>query len=80
MANSSDIRKKEVIDIVNGRRLGLISDMHFLPDGRISSISVPGPFSLAGLIHPGRGDITIPWEQIAKIGEDVILVEVSDLM
>ncbi|MDD4797472.1 MAG: YlmC/YmxH family sporulation protein [Eubacteriales bacterium] len=79
MANSSDIRKKEVIDITNGRRLGLISDMNFSPDGRISSISVPGPFSFAGLIHPGRGDISIPWDRIVKIGEDVILVEAGTL-
>lgn len=79
MANSSDIRKKEVIDITSGRRLGLISDMNFSPDGRISSISVPGPFSLAGMLHPGRGDISIPWDRIVKIGEDVILVEAGGI-
>ncbi|MDD3243227.1 MAG: YlmC/YmxH family sporulation protein [Eubacteriales bacterium] len=79
MANSSDIRKKEVIDITTGRRMGLISDMNFSPDGRISSISVPGPFSIAGILHPGKGDVVIPWGRIVKIGEDVILVEGTSL-
>ena len=78
MANASDMRKKEVINIVNGRRLGTIVDMSFSADGRINSISVPGPFTMAGLLKPGKGDFVIPWEHILKIGEDVILVELKE--
>ena len=77
MANSSDIRKKEVINIVNGRKMGTIVDMSFSADGRISSISVPGPFSISGILKPGKGDYVIPWEKIIKIGEDVILVQLE---
>ena len=78
MSNSSDIRQKDVINITNGRRMGTIVDMNFSSDGRISSISVPGPFSVTNLFRSSRTDITIPWESIVKIGEDVILVRVNE--
>ncbi len=78
MANSSDIRQKEVINIVNGRRLGTIVDMNFSPDGHISSIAVPGPFSFMNLVRSNRAEIVIPWESIVKIGEDVILVRIAE--
>ncbi len=78
MANSSDIRQKDVINITNGRRMGTIVDMHFTADGRISSIAVPGPFNIVGMIRGSRSDVVIPWESIVKIGEDVILVRVDE--
>ena len=78
MSNSSDIRQKDVINISNGRRMGTIVDMHFTADGRISSIAVPGPFNLVGMIRGNRADIIIPWESIVKIGDDVILVRVHE--
>lgn len=78
MSNSSDIRQKDVINITNGRRLGTIVDMNFSTDGRISSISVPGPFNFASLFHGTRADVVIPWECIVKIGEDVILVRINE--
>lgn len=79
MSNSSDIRQKEVINVVNGRRLGTIVDMNFSPDGRISSIAVPGPFNVLNLLRSNRAEIVIPWECIVKIGEDVILVRISEM-
>lgn len=78
MSNSSDIRQKDVINITNGRRLGTIVDMHFSSDGRISSIAVPGPFNFLNMFRGTRADISIPWECIVKIGEDVILVKVNE--
>jgi YlmC/YmxH family sporulation protein len=78
MSNSSDIRQKDVINITNGRRLGTIVDMNFSPDGRISSIAVPGPFNFVNLFRGTRADVIIPWESIVKIGEDVILVRVVE--
>lgn len=78
MSNSSDIRQKDVINITNGRRLGTIVDMNFSTDGRISSIAVPGPFSFVNLFRGTRADVSIPWESIVKIGEDVILVRINE--
>ena len=78
MANSSDIRRKEIVNITNGRKMGMISDMNFTADGRINSISVPGPFSITSIMKPGKGDVVITWDNIVKIGEDVILVRLED--
>lgn len=77
MAKSSDFRQKEVINIRDGRRLGVIIDMEFdLQAGRITAIVVPGPSRLMGFLK-GDNDYIIPWDKIKKIGDDVILVDVE---
>jgi YlmC/YmxH family sporulation protein len=76
MPKSSDFRQKEVINIRDGRRLGVIVDMEFdLQAGRITAIVVPGSNRWMGLFK-GEQDLVIPWEKIKKIGDDVILVDV----
>ena len=73
--NFSELRTKEVINIEDGERLGFVSDITLdTMSGKISSISVPGAYKLLGLI--GReDDKVIPWENIKKIGDDLIIVE-----
>lgn len=79
MPKSSDFRQKEVINIRDGKRLGVIVDMEFnLHEGRITSIVVPGAGKWLGLLK-GEDDLVIPWENIKKIGDDVILVDVDGL-
>lgn len=77
MIRASELRLRDVVNIRDGRRLGLIKDIELdLERGRIQAIILPGVPRLLGLF--GRAeDITIPWEQIKKLGVDVILVEVE---
>jgi len=72
-----DLRYKEIINLYNGNRLGFVCDVEItLPEGQVTALVVPGPARFFGLF--GRGeDIVIPWEQISKIGEDIILVELE---
>ena len=50
MEKTSDFRQKEVINVRDGRRLGVIIDMEFdLKTGRITAIVVPGPSRWLGL-------------------------------
>jgi YlmC/YmxH family sporulation protein len=78
MVRSSEIRQKEVINILDGRRLGVIIDMDFnLEQGRIESITVPGPARFMNFFKGDR-DYVIPWNKIRKIGDDVILVELDN--
>ena len=71
----ADMRCKEVINVNNGFRLGFVSDVIFdTATGKILSLVVPGPYRFFGIL--GRyDDYIIPWGDIRKIGDDIILVE-----
>ncbi|MCL6451529.1 MAG: YlmC/YmxH family sporulation protein [Acetobacteraceae bacterium] len=75
MTKSSDLKVRDVVNIVDGRRLGTMSDVEVdLETGKVTAIIVPGPARLWGLL--GRQcDYVIPWERVKKIGPDVILVD-----
>lgn len=73
--SARELKLKEVVNILDGKRLGTITDIEIdIEDGRLTAIVVPGPGRFLGLF--GRSeDIVIPWEKINKIGVDCILVE-----
>lgn len=74
---ASDLREKEVINIKDGTRLGLIEDIEVnLKKGIIESIIVPGSGSLFSLFNRNN-DYIINWENIIRIGSDVILVDLN---
>lgn len=71
------LRQKEVVNCIDGKRLGFICDLILEEcDGRICSIIVPGQTRFS-FFAKGERDFIIPWRNIRKIGEDVILVEVD---
>ncbi len=80
MVKISDLRAREIVNIVDGRRLGLIKDIDIdLGEGRITAIILPGTGGggrFLGLLGKEE-EIVVPWEKIKKIGLDVILVEVN---
>ncbi len=73
-----DMRQKEIINTVDGSRLGYICDLEIdFKEGKICKIIVPGPGKVMGLF--GRNlEYIIPWEKIKKVGEDIILVELNE--
>jgi YlmC/YmxH family sporulation protein len=74
----SDFQTKDVINIVDGKKLGQISDLELdLRQGRIDSIVVPTTTRLFGMFGGGN-DVVIPWRNIVKIGADVVLVRLDD--
>lgn len=78
MMKTSDLRQREVVNITDGKRLGFVTDLDIdLEKGMIKSIIIPGQGKIFSLFSK-VGDYVIPWEQIKKIGADVILVELSD--
>ncbi len=74
---TSDLKLKEVINVIDGKRLGGITDIEIdVASGRLTAIVVPGNGKFLGLF--GRSEeVVIPWEKINKIGFDVILVEAT---
>lgn len=77
MCRTLDLKRKEVINVTDGRRMGFVSDVNIdLEDGRIDAIILPGPAKIFGIIGKDN-EVTIPWESIKKIGEDIILVDMD---
>jgi YlmC/YmxH family sporulation protein len=75
MIHISDFQTKDVVNIIDGRNLGQISDLELdLRTGRIEAIVVPGPSKFFGFFSNGN-DLVIPWKNIVKIGTDVVLVK-----
>ncbi|MCR8845737.1 YlmC/YmxH family sporulation protein [Paenibacillus sp. SC116] len=73
----SDFQTKDVINIVDGKKLGQISDLELdLKQGRIDAIVVPNYSKLFGLFGSGN-ELIIPWRNIVKIGADVVLVKLE---
>lgn len=68
-----ELREKEVINTVDGKKLGRILDMVFTCHGDILGIVVPGEKRLFKSISSNES-LFIPWKCITKIGEDTILV------
>ena len=67
----SELREKEVINICDGERLGNVCDVDFeIKTGLICNLIIPGPCKVLGIL-----EYIISYEQIQRIGTDVILVE-----
>ncbi len=76
MSRGIDFKQKEVIDINEGKILGFIIDVQAdFDNGEINSIIVAKTGKIFNSIG-SKNNITIPWNSIKKIGEDVILVEI----
>ncbi len=70
-----ELRCKEVVNVVDGRKLGHIVDMVFdLNTARVCGIVVPGEKTFWN-VFKSTSQLFIPFECICKIGEDAILVE-----
>ena len=74
----SELKKKDVICIGDGRLLGRISDLEIdVSCGQLRAVIVPGGAGIGCFFHGDRGLMSIPWQQIACVGDDVILVSAS---
>lgn len=78
MIRISDFQLKDVVNISDGKRLGNIGDIDIDVDtGKIEAIVINGAGRVLGFF--GRDEeVVIPWKNILKIGEDVILVRFKD--
>ena len=69
----SELQNKDVINIKDGKKIGNIIDVVINLNGKMESIIVE---QMKGMrVFTNKEDIEITWEQIEKIGEDVILIK-----
>lgn len=74
MVRISDLRRKDVINESDGKKLGFIYDIEIdIDTGRIEKIIIPGESRFLGLFIRSE-DIAMPWDRIRKIGIDVIII------
>ena len=75
MFKASELRQKEIINISDGKRMGFVSDVEInMETGTIEAIIIPAESKLFRVISK-ESDIIIPWEDIKKMGVDVILID-----
>lgn len=69
----SELQNKDVINITDGKKIGNIIDITIEDSGSMSSLIVERSKFFVSMFS-SSGEIEIRWNQIEKIGEDVILV------
>jgi YlmC/YmxH family sporulation protein len=70
----SEFQIKDVVNVSDGKRLGNIGDIEInLSTGKIEAVIITSGGRVLGLFGKDE-DIVIPWKNILKIGQDVILV------
>ena len=70
-----ELCRKDVIDLGTGANLGRVDDLVFTEENaQVTHLILYGRLKLFGLL--GREeDVRIPWQDIRKVGSDVLLVE-----
>ena len=72
-----ELKKKEIININDCRRLGFAGDIEFdIKTGCILALIVSGPGCFCGFIGHDK-EYIIPFKDICQVGEDIILVDVK---
>lgn len=75
----SDLQSKDVVNVGDGKRLGTIGDLEIDADsGLVQALVIPSQSRFFGMVGGGQ-DYVVPWNQIVKIGSDVILVDLRPL-
>ena len=74
----SELKRREVINICDCRRLGFVGDMEFDPcTGQIKAIIVPGPGCICGFLGREK-EYVIPFGDICRFGDEIVLVKVDE--
>ena len=75
----NELGGKEIVNLNNGERLGIIADSDIIVDeetGKILTLLVPER-KLQFKIFGENESMEIPWESIRKIGNDMVIVELE---
>lgn len=78
MVKLSEMKQKEVINIGNGSRIGIIYDFKVdLENGVVTAIVIPGPGKILGVFGKDN-DLVVDWNNIVRIGTDIILIDIDE--
>ncbi len=71
----SDLQSKDVVNVVDGKKVGNIIDVNINIEGHLESLIVEKSKFFVSMFSSAN-EIEVRWPQIEKIGEDVILVKI----
>lgn len=71
----SDLQNKTVVNLIDGKNIGNIIDLNIDETGKTIGLIVEKHKFLISYFS-SKKEFSIKWDQIEKIGEDVILVKV----
>ncbi|MBE6152384.1 MAG: YlmC/YmxH family sporulation protein [Firmicutes bacterium] len=71
----SDLQHKDVVNVMDGSKIGNIIDIKIDSKGNMEGLIVEKSKFLVSMFTT-KNEIEIKWGQIEKIGEDVILVNI----
>lgn len=78
----SELGGKEIVNLNDGGRLGIIADSDLIIDdksGKILALLVPDRRNQLRIFSTNdRNGIEIPWSAIRKIGNDMIIIELDE--
>lgn len=73
----SELEKKDIINLSDGKKIGKIVDVEFdTTNGHLIKFVIE-PTNMFKNIFSSNDEITIRFSQIKKLGEDVILIDIS---
>jgi len=73
----SELQKKEIINIKDGKKVGRIIDVEFdINNGYMIHFVIEKAHIIRSIFNSSE-DIYIKFSQIKKMGEDVILIDIS---
>ena len=73
----SDLQSKDIINTIDGKKIGNIIDVIINDEGKMTGLVVEKAKFLSRFSN--KDEVEIQWEQIKKVGEDVILVSMEFL-
>lgn len=73
----SELQRKDIINIKDGKKIGRIVDVEFDIKSGYMIHFVIEKYNFVRNLFSTTDDLTIKFTQIKKLGEDVILIEIS---
>lgn len=74
----SELERKDIINIRDGKRIGRIVDVEFdITNGYMIKFIIESSNIIKNIFSSGE-ELTIKFSQIKKMGEDVILIDISE--
>lgn len=75
----SEMGKKEIINIHDGKKLGVVADIDIILDkeGNIKALLLLPAIGFKMFKVREHQELLIPWKLVRKVGDDILLVDIN---